>query len=412
MKIFEDNYETPDTEEASGNPSEAAETAAETAVEMTDGTVVTGSVDDEEEEEEASAPAPDYDYHDAIIQIEMLFQSHILSFGYKEYSLETFADRRYFQEWAAREGCSDTDEMRAGLNIDGILRSSDPSESEVLTYLQYTLNIAELCRRSYNREEVQGYDFDIRNYTELLSRIRALLRQLHFDVRYVPDKEFIYIVPHDPAAEAASENDADPLSRDITQYRSTSAIGQLDLKRGLLADMGRRIEAYPDNLTREHAALFSRIEFMLGNMNIRNNNISGEDRVERVAAMSPEEMEHWYDETYQLLLLRILEHRNVSRMEEIDAIAEECGVDISAISEEEIASLLNGELPPDVPDEVKSVPEVQERKRKQEEVLPEEKDKNTEKPKQATGKVILAIVIADILFVLFILCWIFLWNGV
>ena len=99
-------------------------------------------------------------------------------------------------------------------------------------------------------------------------------------------------------------------------------------------------------------------------------------------------------------------------MEEIDAIAEECGVDISAISEEEIASLLNGELPPDVPDEVKSVPEVQERKRKQEEVLPEEKDKNTEKPKQATGKVILAIVIADILFVLFILCWIFLWNGV
>ena len=197
MKIFEDNYKTPDTEETSGNPSEAAETAAETAVEMTDGTVVTGSVDDEEEKEEASAPAPDYDYHDAIIQIEMLFQSHILSFGYKEYSLETFADRRYFQEWAAREGCSDTDEMRAGLNIDGILRSSDPSESEVLTYLQYTLNIAELCRRSYNREEVQGYDFDIRNYTELLSRIRALLRQLHFDVRYVPDKEFIYIVPHD-----------------------------------------------------------------------------------------------------------------------------------------------------------------------------------------------------------------------
>ena len=45
-----------------------------------------------------------YDFHDALIQIEMLFQSHILSFGYKEYSLETFADRKYFAGWKGSYG--------------------------------------------------------------------------------------------------------------------------------------------------------------------------------------------------------------------------------------------------------------------------------------------------------------------
>ena len=84
------------------------------------------------------------DFHDAMIQIEMLFQSHILSFGYKEYTLENYADKRIFPEWKAREGCRDTDEMRAGLNIDGILRSGEPSEGEALTYVQYVINIAEL----------------------------------------------------------------------------------------------------------------------------------------------------------------------------------------------------------------------------------------------------------------------------
>ena len=84
------------------------------------------------------------DFHDSMIQTEMLFQSRIISFGYKEYSLETYADRGALRSWKAREGCADTDEMRAGLNIDGILRSADPSESEVLTYIQYVLNIGQI----------------------------------------------------------------------------------------------------------------------------------------------------------------------------------------------------------------------------------------------------------------------------
>lgn len=50
--------------------------------------------------------------------------------------------------------------MRSGLNIDGILAKPRPSVHEILTYLQYALNIAELCRRNFNKDDTQGYKFD------------------------------------------------------------------------------------------------------------------------------------------------------------------------------------------------------------------------------------------------------------
>ena len=146
-----------------------------------------------------------FDYHDAMIQIEMIFQSHILSYGFKEYSIENFVDKKYFYSWKGKEGCSDTDAMRQGLNIDGILAKPDPTKNEILTYLQYTLNIAELCRRNFNADETRGYDFDLRNYTVLLSRIRELLARLKYDVKYISDKEVIYLVTKDVAMDAVAE---------------------------------------------------------------------------------------------------------------------------------------------------------------------------------------------------------------
>ena len=343
-----------------------------------------------------------YDYHDAIIQIEMLFQSSILSFGYKEYSLETYADRKFFKNWKAREGCEDTDEMRSGLNIDGILRSADPSESEVLTYLQYTLNIAELVRRSYNKEEAPGYDFDIRNYTELLSRIRAILKMFRYEVKYAPEKEFIFLVPHDPAADAVTAEESDPMVSAITEYRSSSSQGQIERKRELLTELGNRIEAFPDNLKQENSVLFSRIEFMLNNLNIRRNNVSGEHEIKRVSAMSGEEMETWYDETYHMMLLRILQHENSERIKRIDELAVECGTGISAISEEEMAKLLNTDFQDaeepegEAPSIFDPVPDAQKRAAA---YIPEEKKKSTSRG------ILAAVVIADILFVIFLLCY-------
>ncbi len=363
--------------------------------------IVNGSKKEMETGDE-ELPLPDFDFHDEMIQIEMLFQSHILSFGYKEYTLENYADKRFFAEWKAREGCRDTDEMRAGLNIDGILRSASPSESEVLTYLQYVLNIAELCRRSFNQDDAQGYDFDIRNYTQLLSRVRDILKKLHYDYRYVEDKEFIFIVPHDVTMDAAiPDRPFDPLYGAITEYRSTSAAGNLVRKRELLTEMGRTIETYPDNLKHGNNTLYSRIEFLLNHVNIRYDNREGEERIERIAAMKDEELEDWYDETYRMLIVRILAHENLERLSRVDQLASECGTGIEEVTAEEIASLLNGlsgneeasgQTPQRHPSEALYRSETE---------APAGGD--AQKDRHVIPKVIAAVILADILFIVFLL---------
>ena len=357
------------------------------------------------DEEEKESVHPYFDYHDAMIQIEMLFQSHILSFGYKEYSLETYADRKFFYKWKANENCEDTDEMRAGLNIDGILRSNDPSDAEILTYVQYTLNIAELCRRSYNREEANGYDFDIRNYTELLSRIREILRRLHYEVKYVPAKEFIFLVPYDPAAEAVTEDAEDPVSAAITEYRSSSAVGQLSRKRELLLALGGMVEHYPDNYRTENSVLYNHIQFMMNHINLRHDNLSGEDRIDRVAEMSGEEMENWYDETYQMLLLRILQFENKERIERVDELAAECGSAVASISEEEMTRILNGDF-----DEEEEP--LQKTASKTESETPPVPAAPVQPKKSSAKGYVIALIIADILFVLFILVYLFVIKGI
>ena len=280
-----------------------------------------------------------FSFHDAMLQIEMIFQSSLLSYGFKEYSIENFVDKKYFYSWKGKEGCSDTDAMRQGLDIDNILEKENPSVNEVLTYLQYTLNIAELCRRNFNSDELTGYYFDLRSYTNLLTRIRELLTRLKYDVKYVAEKEVIYLVTKDVATDAVTNTSEDPITDAIVEYNSYSVAGNLDRKRKILNDMGDMVENYTDNRSPGNVKLFSNIEFMLYNFNIRNNNLDGDDKVDHVAAMSKEELEAWYDETYQMLLLRILQHENLERMKRVEAVQQAC----EATSVESVSKALERE---------------------------------------------------------------------
>lgn len=62
---------------------------------------------------------------------------------------------------------------------------------------------------------------------------------------------------------------------------------------------------------------------MLNNAHIRHNNKEGSDRKELIANMSDEELEHWYDELYQLLLFCVLAKDNKERKEKIHAFLAE-----------------------------------------------------------------------------------------
>ena len=350
-----------------------------------------------------------FDFHDALIQIEMLFQSHIIHFGYKEYSLETYADRRAFGEWQGREGCDDTDAMRLSLDIDGILRMASPSEAEVLTYLQYVLNIAELSRRSFNEDHVDGYDFDIRNFTELLSRCKELLKKLGYDLSYVPEKDYIYLVPSDPAAQVLTEDQDQPSFAMITEYRSFGMGGDLERKRQLLLELDRIVTDYPENKNSNEWRLQKRIDAMMKLLRV-DPSAEGEGDV---PSLSDAEKENWYDETFRLLLLRMLEHDNRERLIRIDRFAGENGLPIPPeLTEEEMQAILSskGDSLRSIPSNGEELPRI-EVSADNRAVTGDDDGKDEDRPSKVphpVRNVVIALVVADMLFVIFILCYLFL----
>ena len=261
-----------------------------------------------------------FDYHDALVQIHMLFESTILTYGFKEYTIENFVDKRYFADWKGNENCRDTDEMRHGINIDGILGNADPTKNEVLIFLQYTVNIAELFRRRYNEEKAPGFQFNLRTYTLLMSKVRDLLIRLGYELKYIPSKEVLYLIRTDAATDAAIESSEEQVRDMIIEYSSYAVSCDLSRKKIILDSLGKIVEEYDDNQQGDNIELFGSIEFMLRNFNIRRDNTEGVNRNDYVAGLTEPELLGWYDEIYQLLLLRILKHNNIARMEKIDAV--------------------------------------------------------------------------------------------
>lgn len=86
--------------------------------------------------------------------------------------------------------------------------------------------------------------------------------------------------------------------------------------------MGAELEPKRNVLKGINQSLERNIFFMLNNLNLRHNNCAERDKnyKKAVASMTPMDLEHWYDELYQMILLANLELENSKRLHDIDSL--------------------------------------------------------------------------------------------
>ena len=82
------------------------------------------------------------------------------------------------------------------------------------------------------------------------------------------------------------------------------------------------LESKRKQLEQKDDALATNIFSLLNNMNLRHNNCTEGDRYynEVVAQMTDEELENWYDELYQMILLAYLELDNIDRNKRVEEL--------------------------------------------------------------------------------------------
>lgn len=115
------------------------------------------------------------------------------------------------------------------------------------------------------------------------------------------------------------------IAKSVLRYNQFTLKGDVETKKTILHQIGDALEPQRKALAQIESKLSDRIFWMLNNLNIRHNNVTAGDRnyVAKVAAMSSEELEAWYDDLYQMMLLAFLKLDNVERMKRVETLKNE-----------------------------------------------------------------------------------------
>jgi hypothetical protein len=254
-----------------------------------------------------------YNVKDEIFHISSLFESKLIHIRYQSYdeSLEEYISEKIFQKWESRGTSINYADMRRRLGLDKPINYNDINQ--ILNLLEYYENIIGLFLTNY-KSDVRIIERSP-NFNILLENIEKLLDHLHHEVLYIADEEKVLIVPKNPAGTAVAEISTEQTGIAILKYNHASMKGDVEEKRKLLVEIAREYEPILDKPPDGHATMFTKTNGLLNCLHIRHNNIEG-----KYSKELPDDLEKWYDELYQMLLLCVLLSDNVERMIEVQKL--------------------------------------------------------------------------------------------
>lgn len=227
------------------------------------------------------------------------------------WTLEEFVDEYCIRDWKYRGRCTSCREIRERLCVTfGEVKKNIEDINVVLNYLEYISNLIWLCNEEYIDNIGEFYDAE---YQYLQENVIGLVEDLGYEIKVLDEEQRVLIVEKNPAVTAVSEIVPIKLSNKVIEYNHFHLKGELEEKRKILLSLADKFEPLRKQLKNVNPNLESNTGFLLNKMNIRHNNKEGKNASEYVANLADEELEKWYDETYQMLLLAMLEVDNIER---------------------------------------------------------------------------------------------------
>jgi hypothetical protein len=226
-------------------------------------------------------------------------------------TIEEFVDTYKFSAWKSRGTCINCKDMRDSLCLEENPNKIN-SMNMLLDYLEYYTNVCSLVKK----DEEDCYICEgNKDFNMLIGNINQLICKLNHKPQFIESEEKIFIVPKNPAGTAASEISSEQTGIAILKYHHYLLKGNLDEKRKLLQTIANE---YEDILkSGSPTEIFSKTRALLNKLAIRHGD---KENKENIAKFDYNELEKWYDELYQMLLLCILLNDNAPRMKKIDEL--------------------------------------------------------------------------------------------
>lgn len=260
-------------------------------------------------------------------RIQMLYESECINFvNYvanekhyvthtitKKMTLSDFVDEYVFPKWKHRGRCISQYDLLIELGLNDLIDNGFKNVEllELLLYFEFISNMV------YYSNKVEIEDIDLREYEKeetvnfrlLSENIESVLNYLNYEQKTI-DEERVIIVEKNTATTSVCGIVDDSTALSVIQYNHFLLKGDIDKKRAILKELGDKLEPERPTLKQlENKKLEDNIFYLLNNLNIRHNNVTKDKPKykEYVANMSDEELENWYDEIYQMILLAFLE---------------------------------------------------------------------------------------------------------
>ena len=211
------------------------------------------------------------------------------------------------------------DKEPENFNIDHLISLCEYMENMIMGYHRV------LNGFSYGFAPVQQPMINIQFY---LAQIAQVIEKIGY--MQAQQDDIIIFVEKSPAAISVAESNFIPkeLSYRLISYNHHAMKGNLQEKKNTILKLAELLEAKRNELTTIDKSFCDDLFYLFNNLNLRHNNIdpsiNGKFK-QAVADMSQEELEHWYDEIYQMSLLAFLRLEQANRKIEFNKLKSKIG---------------------------------------------------------------------------------------
>lgn len=235
---------------------------------------------------------------DAKVDIDREYQRLYKMFYYKrDGAMLSFHDicAYCFERYPFRGTCISLDDFDEYYGFDFLIPSEQVELNQLISFCEYIYNFAQYSFVStLDRKAYTGDDF--------LFHINTVMESIGY-MKSRQDNLTIFVPKSQPAI-VVSEMLPPDLSYKVIEYNHHSMKGDLARKQATLKLLADQLEAKKKELISLNKSLADDLFYLLNNMNIRHNNVDQESKSYKkgVADMPKDELEEWYDRTYDICL--------------------------------------------------------------------------------------------------------------
>lgn len=230
-----------------------------------------------------------------------------------EYSYYNDVDECFCSIWFRGTAIS-LEDFESKYDINFLEYPSDFDIDDFIFFCEFWYNMS-LAVRSELRHNYTRYSPNF-----IIEQIDNIIEKIYYKIIYKEDIA-VFIPLNLEAIEAAEI--VEEYSFEILFYNHHSLKGDLKKKRELLIKFSDYLEPKRSILRNINKKFESDLFQLLNKMNIRHNNIDKNDKgnyIPFVSKMKPSELEHWYDEIYQMYLLAVLKLKHFDRSEKLEIL--------------------------------------------------------------------------------------------